>query len=139
MRRHHTKTKGDLGVIHAELDLTEKGFTILHPRTEHAPFDLVAYDGQRFYRVQVKYRAAVEGAIHLVFKSFWNDRHGTHMIRMDKSEVDVVCVYCPDTRTCYYVDPKTFGSTVILRLEPPKNGCSRGVHFARDFVAFPAL
>jgi hypothetical protein len=40
---HHTKEKGDLGVLKAQLDLFEQGFLILNPVTEHAPFDLVAY------------------------------------------------------------------------------------------------
>jgi len=39
---HHTKEKGDLGVLKAQLDLFEQGFLILNPVTEHAPFDLVA-------------------------------------------------------------------------------------------------
>ena len=40
---HHTKQKGDLGVLKAQLDLFEQGFILLNPMTEHAPFDLVAY------------------------------------------------------------------------------------------------
>ena len=48
---HHTKSKGDLGVAKAYCDLVEKGFIVLFPTTEHAPFDLVAYDGSRFVRI----------------------------------------------------------------------------------------
>ena len=40
---HHTKQKGDLGVLKAQVDLFEQGFTILAPLTEHSPFNLVAY------------------------------------------------------------------------------------------------
>ena len=36
---------------------------MLLPLTEHAPFDLVAYKDGRFYRVQVKYRAAKDGFV----------------------------------------------------------------------------
>lgn len=43
MARHHTKDKGDLGVAKAYADLVAKGFDVLFPTTEHAPFDLVAY------------------------------------------------------------------------------------------------
>jgi hypothetical protein len=57
MLSHHTKCKGDLGVLKAQLDLFEQGFTICVPQTEHAPFDLVAYRHGEFRRVQVKYRA----------------------------------------------------------------------------------
>ncbi|HZF39634.1 MAG TPA: group I intron-associated PD-(D/E)XK endonuclease [Blastocatellia bacterium] len=48
--QHHTKNKGDLGVAKAHCDLIEKGYIVLIPSTEHAPFDLVAYDGMRFVR-----------------------------------------------------------------------------------------
>ncbi|WP_371815001.1 group I intron-associated PD-(D/E)XK endonuclease [Mycobacterium sp. DL440] len=40
--RHHTKDKGELGVAKAHADLVGKGFYVLFPATEHAPFDLVA-------------------------------------------------------------------------------------------------
>jgi len=35
--------KGDLGVAKVRADLPSKGFAVLFPVTEHAPFDLVAY------------------------------------------------------------------------------------------------
>jgi hypothetical protein len=137
MRLHHTKNKGDLGRLQAQVDLAEKGFGVLVPLTEHESFDLVAYRGARFYRVQVKYRAAVDGVIMVPFKSSWADRHGVHTLVMDKTTVDVVCVYCPDTRRCYYIDPRRHGKTVQLRLTAPRNGQSKGILLADDFTAFP--
>jgi hypothetical protein len=55
MKSHHTQDKGDLGVLKAKLDLLNKGYTILKPEAEHAPFDIVAYKREKFIRVQVKY------------------------------------------------------------------------------------
>ena len=55
---HHTKERGDLGVLKAQLDLFEQGYSILNPGTEHAPFDLVAYKDCEFKRIQVKYKSA---------------------------------------------------------------------------------
>jgi hypothetical protein len=137
MRRHHTKNKGDLGVIAVQLDLVEKGFGVLLPLTEHEAFDLVASRGDRFYRVQVKYRAAVNGVILVPFRSSWADRHGVHTLLMDKSRVDVVGVYCPDTRRCYYIDPRRHGNFVQLRLQPTRNGQSKRVLMAEQFIEFP--
>jgi hypothetical protein len=137
VRLHHTKTKGDLGLLHAQLDLAEKGYGVLVPLTEHESFDLVAYRGRAFRRIQVKYRAAVDGAIELRFVSSWADRNGTHTLKMDKSQVDVVCVYCPDTRACYYVDPRRFRQAVKLRIAPARNGQSKRVLWADDFRELP--
>ena len=135
---HHTKNKGDLGVLKAQIDLFEQGFTICMPLTEHAPFDLVAYKNGEFRRVQVKYRAlGPSGALQVKFATCWADRHGTHSVPVDKDEVDLFCVYCPDTDECYYLNPNNFRSSVSLRVETSKNGQSKGVHFAADYRRAP--
>jgi hypothetical protein len=138
MRVHHTKTKGDLGVLAAELDLFEKGFLLLKPQTEHAPFDLVAYRDERFYRVQVKYRAAVNGLIMFQLNSYWADRHGTHTVPIDKNSIDLLCIYCPDTRTCYYVDPRSVVKTVCLRITPPRNNQKKNITWAHECTDIPS-
>lgn len=138
MRAHHTKEKGDLGVLHAKVDLFEKGFILLMPQTEHAPFDLVAYRDERFYRVQVKYRAAVDGQIRFTLASCWADRHGVHTVPIDKHSIDVICIYCPDTRACYYVDPHSVKKCISLRVSAPRNGQVKYVKRAENFTDIPA-
>jgi hypothetical protein len=137
VRYHHTKNKGDLGLLHAQVDLAAKGYALLLPLTEHAPFDLVAYKAGSFLRVQVKYRSAVNGTIELRFRSAWADGRGTHVVPMNKDEIDVVCIYCPDTRSCYYVDPRQFREAVTLRIAPARNGQAKGVLHAEDFGEVP--
>lgn len=139
MRFHHTKNKGDLGVAQAAADLVEKGWGILLPMTEHAAFDLVAFREDVFLRVQVKYRAAVRGVVFAPFKTCWADRHGVHTKPIDRSSIDLFCVYCPDTRACYYVDPATVTTTnVYLRIEATRNNIAKGVNWAKDFTEIPA-
>ena len=138
MREHHTKTKGDLGTLHAMADLAAKGWGILLPVTEHESFDLVAYRGDRFLRVQVKYRTAVDGVVTVPLSTCWSDRRGIHTRPIDRSTIDVLCVYCPQTNACYYVDPRLIaGRKVTLRLEAPKNYQLKRVLFARDYTEIP--
>lgn len=137
MRTHHTKTKGDLGVIAAAYDLTKKGYRVLTPLTEHAPFDLVANRGDLFIRVQVKYRALTRGTITVRFTTCWADRHGVHTVPVDKSEVDLYCVYCPDTERCYYLEPQKFAVAVTLRVTPAANNQTCDVKAASDFLEIP--
>ena len=138
MPTHHTKTKGDLGILKAQVDLFEQGFTICVPQTEHSPFDLVAYRDGEFRRVQVKYRALDKsGALMVKFSTCWTDRQGTHTSPIDKSEIDLFCIYCPETDQCYYLDPKKFGSNVSLRVKIPKNSQVKRVNFATDFRKAP--
>ena len=130
---HHTKDKGDLGVAKAIADLTAQGFMVLIPMTEHAPFDLVVYTGEQFIRVQVKYRSCRAGAVSVVFRSMWADRHGTHRRRIDKALIDVVCIYCPEVDECFYIWPANHGEVVNLRVFPARNGQSIGVHLAESY------
>ena len=135
---HHTKEKGDLGVLKAQLDLFEQGFTILNPVTEHAPFDLVAYRNGEFARIQVKYKSVDKhGALTVHFRSSWADKHGTMTRQVDKNEIDLYCVFCPDTDECYYFDPKEFNRSVTLRVEASKNNQTQNVRFAADFRRVP--
>lgn len=138
MREHHTKCKGDLGVLKAQLDLYEKGYLILTPQTEHSPFDLVAYKDQKFLRIQVKYRATRNEKIDVLFSTCWTDKNGSHTQRYDKDEIDLMCIYCPDTDKCYYINPKQFDKTVTLRFAPPKNNQISGINLAEDFLTIPA-
>ena len=140
MRPHHTKDKGDIGVAHAIADLADQGFVVLTALCEHAPFDLVGYRDGTFIRVQVKYRAlSAKGSITVNFESSWSDSRGSYHRPLDKQEVDVVCIYCPESRACYYVDPKAFRTSVTLRLTPSRNNQSRNVLFAEQFRVVPTL
>ncbi len=138
MESHHTKDKGDLGVLKAQIDLFEQGFAIFVPLTEHCPFDLVAYKDGEFRRVQVKYRSmSKSGKIEVKFSTCWADRHGTHTVPIDKDEVDIYCVYCPETDECYYLEPGKYGSSASLRVEAPKNSQKMNINFASDFRGVP--
>lgn len=133
MKNHHTKNKGDLGVLKAQVSLCEQGYLILTPNTEHSPFDLVAYKDGQFLRVQVKYRSVSKGKIEVSFKSIWVDKSGTHSVPVDKNEIDIYCLYCPDTDKCYWVDPKQFNQSVALRVTDTKNKQQEGINLASDF------
>ena len=135
---HHTKDKGDLGVLKAQVDLFEQGFIILKPQSEHTPFDLVAYKDGRFLRIQVKYRKLdCTGKLDISFSTCWTDRNGLHIKPVDKNEVDLYCVYCPDTDECYYVNPAEYRANATLRVGAPKNGQRVNVKFAADHRRVP--
>lgn len=133
---HHTKDKGDLGVLKA---LAEQGFMVLLPLTEHSSFDLVVYKSGTFKRVQVKYRrVGKNGSIVVPFRTTWSDKHGVHYKQIDKGEVDLFCVYCPDTDECYYFSPADFPTKAVLRVAPSKNSQAKGVRLASLFKTVPA-
>jgi len=138
MIHHHTKVKGDLGVLKAQVSLYEQGYLILQPITEHAPFDLVAYKDGEFKRIQVKYKSVDKtGAMTIHFRSCWTDKNGTHMQALSKEQIDLYCVYCPDTDDCYFFNPDEFDSSVTLRVEAPKNNQSKSIRLVIDYRRVP--
>jgi len=86
----------------------------------------------------VKYRSAGSGKVEVAFRSSWADRNGTHERPVDKAEIDVICVYCPETDHCYYVRPALHGSSVTLRIAPSRNGQKAGVLIAASFRMIPS-
>lgn len=137
MRKHHTKNKGDLGVLKAQVDLFEKGYLPCVPLTEHSEFDLVAYKDGIFKRVQVKYAALNNGRILVKSTTSWADKNGSHVKPYDKNEIDVMCAYCPDTDTCYYFGIKDFNKSISLRVNKPKNNQKCKINFAEDYRRVP--
>ena len=103
----------------------------------HHTFDLVAYRDGEFRRIQVKYRSGGSGAMEVRFTTGWADRHGVHKKPMDKDEVDLVCIYCPETDQCYYLDPAQHRVSVTLRLTPTRNNQVVGVLNAEDYLEMP--
>lgn len=135
---HHTKDKGDLGVLKAQLEFHQMGYVICYPATEHAPFDLVIYKDKQCKTVQVKYRKLVNGCVPIPLKTSWADKNGNHSSSYDKEQIDIMCVYCPDTDLCYFVDINKFHNTteITLRVKPPKGPCGK-YHKAEDYRLIP--
>lgn len=135
---HHTKTNGDLAVLKAQVDLFEKGYMILLPQTEHSPFDLVVYKENQFTRVQVKYRHLNKrGCLDIKFSNSYSTKNGVQTKPVDKTQVDLYCVYCPETDKCYYFNPSLFGKSLTLRIEPTKNNQQIGVYYAQNYLEVP--
>ena len=98
----------------------------------------MAYRQGEFRRVQVKYRSVDRsGKVDIKFSTCWADGNGIHTVPIDKNQVDLYCVCCPDTDECYYLKPQDFGSTATLGVETPKNGQARRINLAADFRRAP--
>ncbi len=137
LKEHHTKTKGDFAVIKVMLDLAERGYLILNPMTEHAPFDLVAYMNGLFVRIQVKHIKSRKNTITVKFTQSWADRNGTHTTLVNKDDVDFYGVYCPCNDEVYWIDPKKFSKTVSIRIVERQFGDLKTMHFSTDFKNLP--
>lgn len=123
-----TSDKGDIGVAHATADLIEQGWHVLLPVSSISPFDLVAYKDARFLRVQVKYAKIKHGTIRADCRVAIINRQ--RIVRRENQDIDVVCIYCPDNRTCYYVQYEKGRQSYSLRLHSTLNNQIKNVNFA---------
>jgi hypothetical protein len=130
---HHTKDKGDLGVLKVMASLGSQGYLILNPLTEHAPFDIVAYKNKKFERIQVKYKSIKDDCITVGLESSWADKNGSHSLPFASAEIDILAVYCPETDKCYFVNTTNLKSSISLRINLPKNNQVKKVRLAKDF------
>jgi hypothetical protein len=112
--------------------LVRMGRSVLVPWGEER-FDLVAYDQGSFTRIQCKTGRLRGGCVE--FKTCVmdlrrpNDDGGYH------GQIDAFAVYCPQNGIVYLVPIAHVTCTTVgrLRVEPPRNGQTRGVRWARDY------
>jgi len=102
----HPTCLGDIGVARVTADLLEKGRQVLTPVDSASPFDLAVYDGNTITKIQVKSRKLVDGKITVVLKRSAKENGRFIDKRYDVKDVDLVAVYCPDTKECYYIPYK---------------------------------
>jgi hypothetical protein len=136
--KHHTKDKGDKGTGNVIADLLSKGIQVCLPLSEHLPFDLIAVkqDGS-LLKVSVKYRTLAKGCVYVAFSSSYSDSHGVHTKAVNKDLIDLLAIYCPETKEVYYVIPSEFDKSVTLRIEESKNNQTKGVNLAKDYLLVP--
>ncbi|HEX7847248.1 MAG TPA: group I intron-associated PD-(D/E)XK endonuclease [Chitinophagaceae bacterium] len=135
---HHTKNKGDLGVLKVKVDLFQQGYLILVPETEHSPFDLVIYMNGKFKTVQVKFRnLAKNGVLEIPFRSSYSTSKGVKTKSVDKTLIDIYAVDCPQTDECYYFNPASYNKSITLRVKTSLNNQQQKIHVVADFRKVP--
>ncbi len=112
--------------------LVRAGYKPLIPFGSGGPYDIVVDDGAKFLRVQCKTgRLLEEGVVFFPTASWCRNLS----YRSYRGDVDLFGVYCADTEQVYLVPiadvPEKAAS---LRVVPPKNGQTRGVRWAKDYV-----
>ena len=136
MNSHHTKLKGDIGLISVVKDLISRGFYVSLPISENTPFDLIASDQKVNYRVQVKARSLRKGSLEVQFRTSWNDKAGTHYSRYANDDFDVLAVYAIEEDVCLYLT-RGKAKSITIRFETAKNNQKSGVNNWFDFRSFP--
>lgn len=132
---HHTTTKGDIGVAMVTADLLCQGYEVMMPVSAVSPFDVVAYRCGKFSRLQVKSREVVNGRISFQLRRAIISSGKIAQVPLSRDDVDGIAVYCPTTKSYYYL-PMEGSQTVTLRISEPANGQRTGIKFADEYKVF---
>ena len=100
----NTNVKGAIGIAHIIVDLTEKGFEIFTPLSEHSTIDLIAYKDGFVKRIQVKYREPYRNKVEIPMHTVVNGKRQKY----NTSDIDLFAVYCPQWGI-KYVEPRAQG------------------------------
>lgn len=131
-----THQKGEIGRLKVATRATELGYIVSVPTME-SRYDLVIDDGEKLNRVQVKYAdyggSASENAVVVKLKT--ECRNNGVMKTYKRGEIDAIIAYLPKTGKCYWLGPDQFEGlkSLTLRLEPSKNGQTKGIWDAKKF------
>lgn len=134
--RRNTKAVGDRSELEVMGALIRNGYRIALPFGENHRYDLIADDGERLYRVQVKTGRLRKGAIRVACHRSHAHRRkpGERAIRSYRGEVDYLAVYCPETKKVYLLpESELVDSFGHLRVNPAKNRQSRKIRWAWQF------
>jgi hypothetical protein len=130
--KRNTKRIGDISEAQVILALTNMGVDILIPFGENHRYDLVADDGEKLVRIQVKTGRVRNGVVVYACSSAHTHRGGRS--RPYFGEIDYLAVYCPGTGKVYLLPEDELTATnAHLRLVPPKNNIRKTIRWAADY------
>jgi len=113
--------------------LLRAGKVVLQPFGDNQRYDLVIEDDRKFVRVQCKTGRIKGGAV--LFDTCSSQAHRGRGKKDYRGQADVFGVYCPERDEVYLVPVDDVGRTsATLRLEPPKNGQTKGVRLAVEYL-----
>ena len=133
---HRTHQKGEIAQLKVQLRAAEKGLILSKPLID-SRYDFIIDDGQKLERVQVKYASGKaqnsQGSIRVNLKS-WEGRKLRR--RYCANEVDALLVYIPQIDRVLRFEAGFFceRDSFIVRIQPAKNGQTKGTLSATDFV-----
>lgn len=134
---HPTTTKGDYGVVMVTADLIKRGYDVLTPVSHTSPYDLVVYTGNKFYRLQVKFRnESSYGSVEVTPRRLVKNCYGAAAKYEPNKDFDILAIYVPEKGIAYIGRDEYPTETIRLRLREPKNNQKKKVRMFDDYMKF---
>lgn len=128
--------KGQLALSKAETHAMELGLIPNRPLMD-CRYDMIVDDGNRLWRVQVKYADSKSSGStgSVVARLAYETRHRRNVRVYDSSEVDALIVYLPKIDKLCWIPCECFVGKKMLsiRLVKPLNGQKTKIFYAHDY------
>lgn len=108
------------------------GLTVSIPFGSGASYDLLVDAGTDIFKIQVKTAWLSKGV--LKYKCLRRQPKNEARRPYKKGEVDYIAVYCPANDSLYGIPAENHLGLGWLRLEPVKNGQSKLIRWASDYL-----
>jgi hypothetical protein len=115
--------------------LIRHGYLVSIPFGENHRYDLIADNGERLLRIQVKTGRNRGGVIkYMCCSSHQHRRSGPAASRPYFGEIEYLAVFCPETGKVYLVPESELVATLShLRIAPTLNRQARNIRWAAEF------
>lgn len=135
----NSKEIGNLTELQCITGLYELGCDISLPFGNSQKYDLIMDYKGKLYKVQVKHANEHEDT-HFDFKTRWQGHNSTGYTQTSytKDDIDFFATYCKGQVYLIPVE-ECSGALKTIRFVPPKNGQTKGVNFASDYIAEEVL
>jgi hypothetical protein len=112
--------------------LVRHGFWVSIPYGENSRYDLVADDGERLYRIQVK--TGQDHGSYLRYSCSSSYAHRGRSLRSYQGEVEYVAIYCAPRDKVYLIPEAELTATQgHLRYSQPENGQKKRIRWAGQY------
>lgn len=129
-----TKSIGDISEAFVISQLVKRGYLVSIPFGENHRYDIIADDGNRLLRIQVKTGRLRGDIIHFKSSSSHYHRRGPHKLRSYRGQIEYLAVFCPGNGKVYMVpESELVTSSGHLRLSPTRNRQARNIRWASQY------
>lgn len=133
----NTLLKGRLTELKSITYFLELGYIISIPEIP-CQYDFLLDNQGKIFKIQVKTCREKDGYIEFNTSSITHNKQGYTRREYDLNMVDFFCTYYNEK--CYLIPLSECGSkTKRLRLEPTKNGQTKNICFAKNYLAEQVL
>ena len=130
--KRDTKSIGIRSEVAVMNALIRNGYWVSIPYGDNRYYDLVADNGERLYRIQVK--TGQDHGFYLRYSCSSSHVHRGRSLRSYQGEVEFVAVYCASRDTVYLIPAAELTATQgHLRFSQPENGRKKRIRWAGQY------